>query len=141
MIRTMMRPGGGVSLRRRLVWQFILLSAVLVAGLAFTVGWVADRASRASQDAVLGAAVTAVADGIRSVDDGLELELPYGTFSMLGAMGEERIFYAVRVDGDPATGYDDLPMPPCPPTGWCPFSGPPISAMRGCGLPRSVAVC
>ncbi|WP_282601625.1 sensor histidine kinase [Paracoccus sp. PARArs4] len=116
----MIRTGGGVSLRRRLVWQFILLSAVLVAGLAFTVGWVADRASRASQDAVLGAAVTAVADGIRSVDDGLELELPYGTFSMLGAMGEERIFYAVRVDGDPATGYDDLPMPPMPPDGLVP---------------------
>lgn len=100
------------SLRRRLVWQFLILSAALVAGLFVTVGWVADRASRASQDAVLGAAVTAIAEGIRSVDEGLEMDLPYATFSMLGAMGDERVFYALRVNGVAVTGYDDLPRGP-----------------------------
>ncbi|MFC0202382.1 sensor histidine kinase [Paracoccus rhizosphaerae] len=104
-------PSRTVSLRRRLVWQFLTLSALLVIGLFVTVGWVADRASRASQDAVLGAAVTAIAEGIRSVDEGLELELPYATFSMLGAMGEERVFYAMTVGGRMLTGYDDLPQP------------------------------
>jgi len=102
------------SLRRRLVWQFLVLSAALVLGLFLTVGWVADRASRASQDAVLGAAVTAITEGIRSVDEGLELDLPYATFSMLGAMGEERVFYAVTVGGRVVTGYDDLPGPESP---------------------------
>ena len=105
-------PARIVSLRRRLVWQFLVLSAVLVLGLFLVVGWVADRASRASQDAVLGAAVTAITEGIRSVDDGLELDLPYATFSMLGAMGDERIFYALTVAGQGITGYDDLPPPP-----------------------------
>ncbi|WP_410218712.1 sensor histidine kinase N-terminal domain-containing protein [Paracoccus sp. (in: a-proteobacteria)] len=101
-----------VSLRRRLVWQFLVLSGLLVVGLFVTVGWVADRASRASQDAVLGAAVTAIAEGIRSVDEGLELDLPYATFSMLGAMGDERVFYALSVGGRVITGYDDLPAAP-----------------------------
>jgi two-component system sensor histidine kinase TctE len=112
MIRALFGPGRIVSLRRRLVWQFLVLSALLVLGLFLVVGWVADRASRASQDAVLGAAVTAITEGIRSVDDGLELDLPYATFSMLGAMGDERIFYALTVEGQGITGYDDLPPPP-----------------------------
>lgn len=105
-------PARITSLRRRLVWQFLVLSAALVLGLFLTVGWVADRASRASQDAVLGAAVTAITEGIRSVDDGLELDLPYATFSMLGAMGDERIFYALAVADRVVTGYEDLPAPP-----------------------------
>lgn len=113
-------PARIVSLRRRLVWQFLLLSAVLVLGLFLVVGWVADRASRASQDAVLGAAVTAITEGIRSVDEGLELDLPYATFSMLGAMGDERIFYLLTVAGQGVTGYEDLPPPPSPPTDMTP---------------------
>jgi two-component system sensor histidine kinase TctE len=111
-MRALLDPSRIVSLRRRLVWQFLGLSTLLVLGLFLVVGWVADRASRASQDAVLGAAVTAITEGIRSVDDGLELDLPYATFSMLGAMGDERIFYALRVEGRVITGYDDLPPSP-----------------------------
>ncbi|WP_378944623.1 sensor histidine kinase N-terminal domain-containing protein [Paracoccus sp. R86501] len=113
-------PARIVSLRRRLVWQFLVLSAVLVLGLFLVVGWVADRASRASQDAVLGAAVTAITEGIRSVNEGLELDLPYATFSMLGAMGDERIFYLLTVAGQGVTGYEDLPPPPTPATDMAP---------------------
>lgn len=120
MMRGLLDPTRIVSLRRRLVWQFLLLSAVLVLGLFLVVGWVADRASRASQDAVLGAAVTAITEGIRSVDEGLELDLPYATFSMLGAMGDERIFYLLTVAGQGVTGYEDLPPPPSPPTDMTP---------------------
>lgn len=119
-LRRAMEPARIRSLRRRLVWQFLVLSALLVAGLFVTVGWVADRASRASQDAVLGAAVTAIAEGVRSVDEGLELNLPYATFSMLGAMGDERIFYAVLVGGQVVTGYEGLPPPPQTPAGLAP---------------------
>ncbi|WP_158529911.1 sensor histidine kinase [Paracoccus sediminilitoris] len=119
-MRGLLDPTRIVSLRRRLVWQFLLLSAVLVLGLFLVVGWVAERASRASQDAVLGAAVTAITEGIRSVDEGLELDLPYATFSMLGAMGDERIFYLLTVAGQGVTGYEDLPPPPSPATDMTP---------------------
>lgn len=104
------RPAG-FSLRRRLVWQFVALSALLVVALFFAVRFAAERASRASQDAVLGAAVISVGDGIRAVDEGLELDLPYATFSMLGAMGDERIFYSLMIGDRLVTGYDGLPRP------------------------------
>lgn len=102
----------GPSLRRRLVWQFAALSALLVVALFFAVRFAAERASRASQDAVLGAAVISVGDGIRAQDEGLELDLPYATFSMLGAMGDERIFYSLSIGPRLVTGYDQLPQPP-----------------------------
>lgn len=104
------RPAG-FSLRRRLVWQFVALSLLLVVALFFAVRFAAERASRASQDAVLGAAVISVGDGIRSADEGLELDLPYATFSMLGAMGNERIFYSLSIGNRLITGYENLPQP------------------------------
>lgn len=110
-----MRPGtappAGFSLRRRLVWQFAGLSLLLVVALFFAVRFAAERASRASQDAVLGAAVISVGDGIQAVDEGLALDLPYATFSMLGAMGNERIFYSLGIGPRLVTGYADLPQP------------------------------
>lgn len=108
------RPAG-FSLRRRLVWQFVALSALLVVVLFFAVRLAAERASRASQDAVLGAAVISVADGIRPVEDGLSVDLPYAAFSMLGAMGNERIFYSLSIGPRLVSGYDNLPPPPAPP--------------------------
>lgn len=104
----------GFSLRGRLVWQFVALSLVLVVALFFAVRLAAERASRASQDAVLGAAVIAVADAIRPVDDGLAFDLPYAAFSMLGAMGNERIFYSLSIGPRHVSGYEDLPSPPVP---------------------------
>ncbi|RNF33405.1 sensor histidine kinase [Paracoccus methylarcula] len=100
------------SLRRRLVWQFVALSALLVLALFFAVRFAAERASRASQDAVLEAAVISIGDGLRPVDEGLELDLPYATFSMLGAMGDERVFYSLSTDERLITGYENLPPPP-----------------------------
>ncbi|TRW99339.1 sensor histidine kinase [Paracoccus sp. M683] len=100
-----------LSLRRRLAWQFAALSALLVVALFFSVRFAAERASRASQDAVLGAAVISVGDGIRAQDMGLALDLPYATFSMLGAMGGERIFYSLSIGPRLVTGYQQLPQP------------------------------
>lgn len=100
------------SLRRRLIWQFVALFTLLMVTLFFAVRFTADRASRASLDAVLGAAVISIGDGIRVVDDGFELELPYATFSMIGAMGDERVFYSLTADQRLITGYPDFPRPP-----------------------------
>lgn len=103
------------SLRRRLVWQLATLSLLLVLALVTGVRYAAETASRASQDAVLGAAVNALADALRTSDQGLELDLPPAVFSMLGAMGEERLFYSVAINGTVISGYDGLPAPPRPP--------------------------
>ncbi|MDZ4136476.1 MAG: sensor histidine kinase N-terminal domain-containing protein, partial [Paracoccaceae bacterium] len=65
-----------------------------------------------TQDAILGAATTAIADQLRSSGDGVEIDLPYSTFAMLGAMGQESLFYRIDVGNVVVTGYDDLPLAP-----------------------------
>ncbi|SDD77463.1 two-component system, OmpR family, sensor histidine kinase TctE [Paracoccus isoporae] len=112
--------GAQASLRRRLAVQFILLSALLVLALFLAIRFTSERASRASQDAMLGAAVISVGDGVRAADEGLVFDLPYATFSMLGAMGEERIFYSLSIGSRVITGYEGLPPPPAPPAGLTP---------------------
>ena len=107
-----MRRARPPSLRKRLVGQLLALSAVLALVLYVAVRLGAERASEATLDGILGAATTATAEQLRSVEGGAELELSPGTFSMLAAMGEERIFHRVDLGGLAVTGYADLPRPP-----------------------------
>ena len=110
-----------LSLRRRLVWQLMVLSAGLAILLYLAVRIGAGQASEATMDAILGAAAQGIAEEMRSVEGGVEIDLPPGTFSMLAAMGEERIFYRVDVGGETLTGYEDLPLPEQPPTALSPL--------------------
>ncbi|MDO5605820.1 MAG: sensor histidine kinase [Paracoccus sp. (in: a-proteobacteria)] len=105
------------SLRQRLALQWVVLALLLALALFFAVRLTAERASRAASDAVLQAAARAISDSVRAQDEGLEIDLPYASFSMLGAMGSERVFYRIALDGMPVTGYDDLPLPPDPDLG------------------------
>lgn len=102
-------PNG--SLRAKLVVQLLVVAAVLAVALYFTVRSTADRAAEAAQDAILGAATTSVAEQLRATDDAIEVDLAYATFSMLGAMGQDRLFYRIDIAGETVTGYGDLPLP------------------------------
>lgn len=108
------------SLRRRLVGQLLVLAAVAALALYVAVRTSSERASEATQDAILGAATLAMAEGLRPVEGGAEVDIDPGTFSMLAAMGEERLFYRVLIGGQTVTGYDDLPLPPVPPSALAP---------------------
>jgi two-component system sensor histidine kinase TctE len=108
------------SLRRKLVLQFLAVAAVVAVALFFAVRVTADRAAEAAQDAVLGAATIALSEGLRAEEDGLDLDLPPTTFSMLSAMGEDRVFYRVTLGSDTVTGYGDLPLPATLPPGALP---------------------
>lgn len=132
-----------LSLRRRLVLQLMVLAAILAVGLYLAVRLGAERASEATLDAVLGAAALGMAEEMRSVEGGVEIDVPPGTFSMLAAMGEERIFYRVVVGGMTVTGYDDLPLPDQLPTALAPvfFSVPFREAqVRVAAVLRSIRV-
>lgn len=131
------------SLRRRLIWQLLALSAVLAVLLYFAVRIGAERASEATLDAVLGAAAQAMAEELRSAEGGIVITMAPGTFSMLAAMGGERIFYRVDVAGQTVTGYDDLPLPGTPPTALAPtFYTVPFrdAQVRVAAVARSVRV-
>jgi len=104
------------SLRARLVIQLLVIAAVLAVMLYFTVRVTADSAAEATQDAILGAATTSIAEQLRATDTGIEVDLAYATFSMLGAIGQDRLFYRINVGEAVVTGYDDLPMPDVLPT-------------------------
>lgn len=108
------------SLRQRLVIPLLALSAVLSLVIYVSVRVGADRASEATLDAVLGAAALAMAEEMRASEGGAVIDLSPVTFSMLAAMGEERIFYRVAMNGATMTGYDDLPEPVTPPSALSP---------------------
>lgn len=100
------------SLRLRLVLTLAAALALVVGALYVSVRATAQAAAEASQDAILMAAAVSIADGMRGDEGGLALDLPQSTFTLLGAMADERVFYRVDRSGVPITGYDDLPAPP-----------------------------
>ncbi len=121
------RPGRRVrvaltgSLKRKLVLQLLAVAALVAVSLYFAIRVTADRAAEAAQDAVLGAATLALADGLRAEDLGIELDLSPTAFSMLSAMGNDRVFYRVDIGGETVTGYTDLALPAGVTLGATPF--------------------
>lgn len=99
------------SIRRRLVGQLALVAALLSVAFFLTVRGVAGNATEQTQDNILAASATSIADAVYSDDGVVRVELPYSALSMLGTVSEDRVFYRVIVDGQTLTGYDDLPVP------------------------------
>lgn len=98
------------SIRRRLT---LLLAAV--AALLSLLSWgmvtaLAREAVQRTQDNVLAASITAIAETLRSEQGEIRLELPYAAFAMLGAISEDRVFYRVTANEETLTGYADLPI-------------------------------
>ncbi len=105
------------SIRRRMTWQLLVVAGLLAALLYLSTRIVAHDAVELTQDRILGAATLAIAEEMRSGRGGIDVDIPYSAFSMLGAMGDDRIFYRIAVDGVLVTGYEDLPRPAVSPTG------------------------
>lgn len=102
------------SIRQRLILQLLVLVAVLSWMLYLSVKTVAGAAVETTQDAILGSATIAIAEELRGGEDGVAVDIPYTAFSMLGATGEDRVFYRIAIDGTTVTGYEDLPLPEGP---------------------------
>ncbi|WP_339929763.1 sensor histidine kinase [Yoonia sp. 208BN28-4] len=99
----------------------LVVAAVLSGLLYLSVRTVADAAVETTQDSILGAATVAIAEELRGGDDGLSVDIPYAAFSMLGATGEDRVFYRILIGEQTVTGYDDLPVPDQAPSGLTPY--------------------
>ncbi|MCB5198542.1 sensor histidine kinase N-terminal domain-containing protein [Loktanella sp. TSTF-M6] len=104
----MRRPA---SIRRRLLLQGIGVAALLALVLYLAVRGVAGAAIQTVQDSVLGTATVVIAEELRGGADGISVDIPYAAFSMLGAVGEDRVFYRILVGDQTVTGYPDLPLP------------------------------
>ncbi|MBY4893289.1 sensor histidine kinase [Rhodobacteraceae bacterium N5(2021)] len=95
--------------------KLTLFLAAIVALLAL-ISWgmvtsFALEAAGRTQDNILAASATAIAETLRSESGQVRLELPYAAFSMLGAISEDRVFYRVATGDDVLTGYADLEGP------------------------------
>lgn len=102
-----MTPTGSIG--RRLT---LLLAGV--AALLSVLSWgmvtgLAREAAERTQDNVLAASATTIAETLRTEQGELRLELPYSAFAMLDAIGEDRVFYRVTAGAVLLTGYGDLP--------------------------------
>ncbi|WP_298844261.1 sensor histidine kinase [uncultured Roseobacter sp.] len=102
---------GAPSIRRRLVLQLALVAALLSVAFFLAVRGVAGNATEQTQDNILAASATSIADALYSESGAVRVEIPYSALSMLGTVSEDRVFYHVIVDGETLTGYDDLPLP------------------------------
>lgn len=104
------------SIRRRLFLQLAAIAALLSVVLFLVMRALAASAVEATQDGILAASATSIADALRSEDGAITLDMPYSALSMLGTINEDRVFYRVVVDGETLTGYEDLPPPREEPT-------------------------
>ena len=96
------------SIRRRLVFLLLLGSATLAFLLYFVVQSVARQAAQESQDNILAASAVSILDGVRLVDRRIDVDMPYSSLSMLDSVTDERVFYAIYLDGNLLTGYPEL---------------------------------
>lgn len=109
------------SIRRKLFFQLAGVAALLSLAFFLVVRGVAENAVETTQDNILSASATAIADSLRAEEGGVTLDLPYSALSMLGTVSEDRVFYRISVDGRTITGYDDLPTPERAPRPGDPF--------------------
>lgn len=101
-----MTPSGSIG--RRLTVLLACVAALLSVLSWSMVSSFARQAAERTQDNILAASATTIAEALRSEGDEIRLELPYAAFSMLGAISQDRVFYHVDVDGQTLTGYSDL---------------------------------
>ncbi|MDG4648142.1 sensor histidine kinase [Roseibacterium sp. SDUM158017] len=99
------------SIGRRLTLLLAGIAALLSLMSWGMVTGLARQAAERTQDNVLAASATAIAETLRTEQGELRLELPYSAFSMLGAISEDRVFYLVTARDEMLTGYRDLPVP------------------------------
>ncbi len=99
------------SIRTKLLASLMVTSAILAALLFLSVRTFVNQAVEATHDNVLGAATQVILDEIRASDDGVSVDIPYTAFSILGSLGQDRVFYRVMVGETTVTGYEDLPLP------------------------------
>ena len=99
------------SIGRRLTLLLAGIAALLSVLSWAMVTSLARQAAERTQDNVLAASVTTIAETLRSEQGEVRLELPYSAFSMLGAISEDRVFYRVATGDTVLTGYAGLPVP------------------------------
>jgi two-component system sensor histidine kinase TctE len=99
-----------LSLRNRLLVILAILVAMFSLVLFVSMRTLTGQAVSAAQDGLLKAAAVSILEKVRISDGALFFDLPYDTFTILGSIGEDRIFYRIDANAAFLTGYEDLPI-------------------------------
>ncbi len=105
----MIRPVAQGSIRRRLLLLLLAGAALLAVVVYYIVFTVARDVAQDSQDNVLAASASSILDSARFSGGRIAVDLPYAALSMLDTVSQERVFYAIRLQGELLSGYADLP--------------------------------
>ncbi|MEM1149900.1 MAG: sensor histidine kinase [Pseudomonadota bacterium] len=97
------------SIRQRLFLMLLASSAVTGVLLYFVMQSVFEQIAQETQDNILAASAISILDSARVSQGEILVDLPYSALSMLGSVTDERAFYAIRLQNEFLSGYDDLP--------------------------------
>ena len=97
-----------LSIKTRLLLQSAFVVFAISIFLFIVIRLVLSQAVTATQDGLLTAAANSIINKIYVIDGQVSVDLPYDTFSFLGAIGEDTIFYRLEENGQVITGYNDL---------------------------------
>lgn len=113
----MSTPVAHGSIRRRLLLSLLVSAAVLAVVVYFMVQSVARQVAQESQDNVLAASALSILDSARFSGGQINVDLPYSALSMLDSISDERVFYAIQLEDEFLSGYQNLPSPESTPGG------------------------
>ena len=99
-----------LSIKQRLVLQLVIVSILIAFSLFFLIKNITNQVMTTTQDRLLTASLNSIIDKFYTSNKDISLDLPYDTFSLLGAISEDKLFYKIDYNDKFLTGYQKFPM-------------------------------
>ena len=97
------------SLKNRLLIQLSIIAAILSIIIFVGIRTLVTQTLTTTQDSLLKASVNSIIEGVRVGNNDIYLIWPFETFSTLGRLGEDRIFYRLDKNNEFLIGYNKFP--------------------------------
>lgn len=105
----MTAPNVKRSIRQRLLLMLLFSSALTGVLLYIVMQSVFQQIAQETQDNILAASAISIMDSARVSQGEISVDLPYSALSMLDQVTDERAFYAIRLQEEFLSGYENLP--------------------------------
>ncbi len=105
----MTAPNTKRSIRQRLLFMLLFSSALTGVLLYIVMQSVFQQIAQETQDNILAASAISILDSARVSQGEISVDLPYSALSMLDRVTDERAFYAIRLQEEFLSGYENLP--------------------------------
>ena len=94
------------SLKNRLLIQLSIIAAILSIIIFVGIRTLVTQTLTTTQDSLLKASVNSIVEGVRVGNNDIYLIWPFETFSTLGRLREDRIFYRLDKNNEFLIGYN-----------------------------------